>query len=96
MNPNEIGREVISDIPPISAGPKKFPANEINATRAIPTDGATPGTLMAAKLNAGKKGPMHNPTIAKARDKIPTPKNLFVVASGIPTTKPMAKEIPPI
>jgi hypothetical protein len=64
-NAKAIGKEVSCEIPPIKVGPTKYDAIAIRPTRANPTEGATPGIDAAAKLNAGKKGPIPNPAAPK-------------------------------
>lgn len=81
-------------MPPIKVGPKKLAAIAIKDTRAIPTDGAIPGTLMAARLNAGKNGPIHNPVTAKPIQRIETPTQAFTLDNGIPIIKLMPSEMP--
>ena len=76
------------------AGPKKFDAIAIKETLAIPTDGAIPGTLIAAKLKAGKKGPIHRPVIINAIQRITAPANGLLADNGTPITKPTAIDTP--
>ena len=81
-------------MPPISVGPKKLAAIAIKDTRAIPTEGAIPGTLMAARLKAGKNGPIHNPVIPNPIQRIETPNQAFMLDKGIPMIKLTPSEIP--
>ena len=78
------------------AGPKKLDAIAIRDTRAIPTDGAIPGTLIAAKLKAGKNGPMQRPVIISEILSNAVPSIVFLDESGTPTINPAASESPAI
>ena len=92
---NATGSEVTSAIKPINVGPPKYAAIAINPIRANPTDGAIPGIDAAAKLKAGKNGPIPKPAAAKPAQTIIKPDVWWDSDNGTPTSNPIPHNHPP-